>query len=228
MFIVFSVFDEIFLTRASLFCIQLQNEWVICRVFKKTSGGKKIHISGLLSSNTIDDEMIPDVMPQLLDSSTSDRLTPNVTESLHVPCFSNAIDIQSSQKDLFSYFNNNPGYPMSSNTSEFFQRFSHPNLYPGVQSAQIPVNFQYPSTMAMQDQSILRGLFENYGSNTRQNLKTEKEMVSVSQETGLSTEVNTEISSVVSNLDMGRRTFDDQQAPTASVGALEYDCLWSY
>lgn len=201
---------------------------MICRVFKKTSGGKKIHISGLMSSNANDDEMIPAVMPQLLDSSTGDRLTTTATESLHVPCFSNAIDIQSSQKDMFNYFNINPGYPMSSNTSEFLQRFSQPNLYSAVQSAQIPVNFQYPSTVAMQDQSILRGLFENYGSSMRQILKTEKDMVSVSQETGLSTEVNTEISSVVSNLDMGRRTFDDQQAPTTSVGAMEYDCLWSY
>lgn len=197
-------------------------------MFKKTSGGKKIHISGLMSSNANDDEMIPAVMPQLMDSSSGDRVTTTATESHHVPCFSNAIDIQSSQKDMFNYFNNNPGYPMSSNTSEFLQRFSQPNLYSGVQSAHIPVNFQYPSTVAMQDQSILRGLFENYGPNMRQYLKTEKDMVSVSQETGLSTEVNTEISSVVSNLDMGRRTFDDQQAPTASVGALEYDCLWSY
>ncbi|KAL8118221.1 NAC domain-containing protein 100-like [Apium graveolens] len=205
-----------------------KNEWVICRVFKKTSGGKKIHISGLMSLNANDDEMIPAVMPQLLDSSSGGRLTTTATESHHVPCFSNATDIQSSQKDMFCYFNNNPGYPMSSNTSEFLQRFSQPNLYSGVQSAQIPVNFQYPSTVTMQDQSILRGLFENYGPNMRQFLKTEKDMASVSQETGLSTEVNTEISSVVSNLDMGKRTFDDQQAPTASVGALEYDCLWSY
>lgn len=40
--------------------------------------------------------------------------------------------------------------------------------------------------------------------------------------------MNTEISSIESNLDMRRRKFDDQQELTAShaYGAVEYDCLW--
>lgn len=188
-----------------------KNEWVICRVFKKSCGGKKVHISGLMRLNSFENEMAPNVLPPLMDSS----LHGEVRESLHVPCFSNTIEIQKSQKEMINYFNN-PVYPFTSNASADII----------FQSGPIPGNLAYPGTLPMQEQSILRGLFENYGSNNvRQILKTEKEMISASQETGLSTDMNTEISSVV---DMGKRCFEDQEAPSAAVGALYFDGLWNY
>ncbi|KAJ1421870.1 NAC domain [Sesbania bispinosa] len=73
------------------------------------------------------------------------------------------------------------------------------------------------------DQSILRALYENNGSNLINGFKTEREMVSVSQETDLTTDMNVETSSVVSNFDMGRSHFDNQNHPHASVAAVDLD-----
>lgn len=49
----------------------VQNDWVISRVFQKSSGGKKIPISGLVASS----------MPPLIDATA---------EPGHVHCFSNS------------------------------------------------------------------------------------------------------------------------------------------
>ena len=54
--------------------------------------------------------------------------------------------------------------------------------------------------------------------------ETEREMVSVSQETTISTDVNAEISS------LGKRQFENQQNPTASSAVVPRDVatLWNY
>lgn len=186
----------------------LQNEWVICRVFHKSSGGKKVDMSGLMSSSSSQDEMPSTApLPQLMDSSVN-----AVKESslLHVPCFSNTTDVQ--KKEMITYFTNSV-YSFPSNApSDIVQRISHSNSY---YSTPFSGNLQYPAAFVMQDQALLKGIWENYDNNMRQILKSDKEMGSVSQETGLSTEMNTEISS---NLEMGN----------TSVGAVNMDCLWSY
>ncbi|XP_065856365.1 NAC domain-containing protein 92 isoform X2 [Euphorbia lathyris] len=51
-----------------------KNEWVICRVFQKSCGGKKTHISGLVRVNSTYG------LPPLMDSPTAD--------TNHVTCFS--------------------------------------------------------------------------------------------------------------------------------------------
>ena len=157
-------------------------------------------------------EMNPISLPPLIDHS--------VTDSLHVPCFSNTFDIHKS--NMINYLNN-PLYPLNnSNPSDLFPRLCPPNPS---QSLEIQENLQCPGTLPGQDQGMLRGLFEDYGTSVRQNLKTENEMISLSHETGLSRDMKNEISSVVSNLDVGRRPFD---APSTSVGPLDLDCLWNY
>ncbi|XAR50028.1 hypothetical protein NMG60_11004240 [Bertholletia excelsa] len=187
-----------------------KNEWVICRVFQKSAGGKKVHISGLMRLNPIGNES-GQGLPPLMDSSP---YKPPSFEALHVPCFSNAIGSL-----------NNPLFGASSNPSENFPRISLPNpFYPG----QGNPNQQYPALLSMQDQAILRGLFENCGQNMKQSLKTEKEMVSISQETGLSNDLNAEISSAVSNFQMRRRQVEDHEAPSTWVGPIELDYFWSY
>ncbi|KAL7161357.1 hypothetical protein ACSBR2_041919 [Camellia fascicularis] len=203
-----------------------RNEWVICRVFQKTSGGKKIHISGLVRLNSIGNELGP-VLPPLMDSSPyGDRTKPATSESVHVSCFSNPIDIQKGQQEMMMIdYINNPLFAASSNPSDFFPRLSLPNSF---YSGPIQGNLQFPGSISMQDHAILRGLIENYGPNMKQSLKREKEIVSVSQETGLSNDMNTEISSVVSNIQMGRRSFEDQGAPSTSVGPADLDYLWNY
>ncbi|CAH9084523.1 unnamed protein product [Cuscuta europaea] len=62
-----------------------KNEWVICRIFKKTSGGNKIHISSLM---TEDSE--PSALPPLMDMSQRTTLP-------HVTCFSDSIDDEKPQ-----------------------------------------------------------------------------------------------------------------------------------
>ncbi|XP_071716531.1 NAC domain-containing protein 100-like [Rutidosis leptorrhynchoides] len=78
------------------------------------------------------------------------------------------------------------------------------------------------STFSVNDQSILRVLIENYG----QNMKLETDMVTCSQDTGLNTEMNTEISSVMPNLEMWKRRYGDQET-SPSIGATDME-LWNY
>ncbi|XAR65495.1 hypothetical protein NMG60_11009638 [Bertholletia excelsa] len=191
-----------------------KNEWVICRVFEKSPGGKKIHISGLVRMNSSVNEQGP-FMPPLMDSSPSG--SGSKPEPVHVSCFSNPIDNQKIPQEMINY-TNNPSFSTSSNPSDFFPRISIPIPSYSVQAAPVEGNLPYPCSFSVQDQAVLRGLIENYGSNAYQSLKTEEDMVSLSQETALSNDMNTEISSVVSNL----------EAPSAPLGQMEFSYLWNY
>ncbi|KAI3726873.1 hypothetical protein L1987_66679 [Smallanthus sonchifolius] len=86
-----------------------KNEWVICRVFHKNSGGKRTDSGGVATS-----------LPQLMDSPAAfggKIINPSVSESIHVPCFSNTIEIQTTQKDMISNLLNNPVFPLESSSS---------------------------------------------------------------------------------------------------------------
>ncbi|EEF47842.1 NAC domain-containing protein 100 [Ricinus communis] len=207
-----------------------KNEWVICRVFQKSSGGKKTHISGLVRLGSFGNELAPTVLPPLMDSSPYTGKTKPVAESAYVPCFSNPIDIQRNQQEsIDTAFNHHQLLSVSSNSCDIFPRFPFPNSFYSTQSLPLSANLQYPSSGSIPENSILRVLVENQGSNVKQqSFKTEREMISASQETGLTTEMNTEISSVISNLEMGKRPFDDQGLPSTCGGAVDLDCLWNY
>ncbi|KAK9272758.1 hypothetical protein L1049_003135 [Liquidambar formosana] len=107
--------------------------------------------------------------------------------------------------------------------SLLFSKISLPNSFYSTQFAPNIGNLQYPDSTLVQDQSMLRAFLEKYGSNMQQNSKAE-----FSQETGQSGDMNTDISSVVSNHDMGQRSFEDQDGPSTSAGPVDLDCLWSY
>ncbi|XWS60518.1 hypothetical protein CRYUN_Cryun07bG0042600 [Craigia yunnanensis] len=203
-----------------------KNEWVIFRVFQKSSGGKKIHISGLVRVGSFGNELGPAGLPPLMESSPYNGKSNPVALSAYVPCFSNPIDSQRNQEDTIDNFNN-PLLCVSSIPTDIFSPVQLSNSFYSAQAVPFPSNFQFPGSVLMQDQSILRALIENHGSNMRQDFKTERDMISVSQETGLTTDINTEIS-VVSNLEMGKRTFDDQEAPSTSAGPVDLDCFWHY
>ncbi|XP_022736817.1 NAC domain-containing protein 100-like [Durio zibethinus] len=198
-----------------------KNEWVICRVFQKSSDGKKTHISGMVRMGSFGNELGPAGLPPLMESSPCNGKSKPVAELAYVPCFSNPIDVQ---EDTIGNFNS-PLLPVSSNPTDIFPLS---NSFYSAQAIPSLSNFQFPGSVLMQDQSILRALIESHGSNIRQDFKTEREMVSVSQETVLTTDINNEISSVVSNLEMGKRPFDDQEAPSTSAGPLDLDCFWHY
>ncbi|KAI4335977.1 hypothetical protein L6164_014561 [Bauhinia variegata] len=208
-----------------------KNEWVICRVFQKNSGGKKTHISGIMSLDSFGNELGSSVLPALTDSSPYIAKTRPLNESAYVPCFSNQIDIQRNQVGIFDSFTNTL-FGVSSNPSDILPRNQLSTSLYSTQTVQAPASFQLAGSVHnLQDQSILRALLVNHhGSNLSNSFKTEREMVSVtqSQETGLTTDMNTEISSVVSNFEMGRRPFDNQHHPPASAAPMDLDTMWNY
>lgn len=196
-------------------------------MFQKNSAGKKTHISGLARLGSFENELCPPDIPPLMDSSPYTGKTRPLTESAYVPCFSNPIDVQRNQQQSIDCLNNNL-FAVSSNPADIYPRIPLPNSFYSSQTVPFSANLQYPGSVLMQDHSILRALIENQGSNLKQSFKTEREMVSASQDTGLTTDMNTEISSVISNLEMGKRGFDDQEAPSTSAGPVDLDCLWNY
>ncbi|KAF5725376.1 hypothetical protein HS088_TW23G00097 [Tripterygium wilfordii] len=175
-----------------------KNEWVICRVFQKISGGKKTHISGLMRVSSGGNEFLQSsssVLPPLTDSSpniSDNRTTDTIVDNTpHVTCFSNPI--LEDRKSPASTLLEKSSVPISSLFSSQFA----PNLG----------NLQYPDSVLMPEQSIFRFLIDNYCGNTKENSKEFSPA--------------TDISSVVSNHDL----VDD---PSSSDGPVDLDCLWNY
>ncbi|XP_030473580.1 NAC domain-containing protein 100-like [Syzygium oleosum] len=205
-----------------------KNEWVICRVFQKSSGGKKIHISGLVRTESLENEMSSG-LPPLTDSSPQDSKTTTFNlGSAYVPCFSSPTKFEKNKENMNSYFNN-PLFPNSSNPMNPIPKISLlSTLYPA-QPIPVPPNFQYLGPAFVPEHSVLRALLENHhGLSMRQSMRAEREAISASQETGLANDANTEISSVMQSFGMGRRQFEDQQAPSTSAGPMDVDVLWNY
>ncbi|CAA0820848.1 NAC domain-containing protein 100 [Striga hermonthica] len=163
-----------------------KNDWVISRVFQKTSGGKKVHISELMRPSPARDEL-----SQLTDMKPKPCPSPGPTHA-HVHCFSN--------NELASTF-----YPSS--VASPFPWLQFPAVQPGIGS-------QGPG--AIQDPTVLTGFLAGFGPNMVSAPEKMSEMMSVSQETAMSAEN----SSVVSNFEMGKKTFEEQQQ--------NLDCIWHY
>lgn len=216
----------------------MQNEWVICRVFQKSSGGKKTPISGIVRLGNFGNEIGSSGLPPLMDSSTYSAKSKQAQQSSNVPCFSNpSMDVLRNQEGIVdsinNSINNNTLFSISPNpTTNVFPRNPLSNSIYSTQAVPISGNPQFQSSVLMQDQSILSALLENQSSNLRQKFKAEREMVSFSQETVLTSEMNNEISSVMSNLEMGiRRPFGDhqeQQQQHPSVSGPPVDLFWNY
>ncbi|KAL0384948.1 UNVERIFIED_CONTAM: NAC domain-containing protein [Sesamum radiatum] len=174
------------------------NDWVISRVFQKTSSGQKVHISGLMRMDSQGNEMAP----EHVHCFSSSDATPQKIQEDSATCFSNSV-LQSSSNPVGSCFKPDP-----------FSRGQFAQV-------QEETGFGFPGSIPVQDSSIFRTFVGDYGHNyMNQGFRKEKERVSVSQET--------ENSSVVSNLEMVKRSFGEQQAPSSSVGPQDLDCIWSY
>ncbi|XP_010546158.1 PREDICTED: NAC domain-containing protein 100-like [Tarenaya hassleriana] len=187
-----------------------KNEWVICRIFQKSAGGKKIPILGLVRIGSFGTGLDPSGLPPLTDSWPEKTKT----EPVYVPCFSNPTE---NQGNTLSCFSNHVLSSIHNNNNSTFPRIS---LH---QTGSIPVseNPQNPNPVLMQEQSVLRAMMM-IESRGRHSFKT----LSVSQETGVSTEINTDISS---DFEFGRRQFDHQEDPSSSVGPLDLDeSFWNY
>ncbi|KAL1347331.1 hypothetical protein HN51_020797 [Arachis hypogaea] len=134
-----------------------KNEWVICRVFQKSSAAKKIHLTGIMR---LDSSVF---LPPLADSSSSPSNT--ATTAPYVPCFSNPII--HNQVGIFDPFSNTPFVADS-----FYSSQGMP-----MQHAQPPSSTYSASGYTTHDHSILRALLQNNSSNLRNGFKPgEREM----------------------------------------------------
>ncbi|CAA3001577.1 NAC domain-containing 92-like [Olea europaea subsp. europaea] len=127
-----------------------KKEWVICRVFKKSLGGKKVHISGLIKNRNSGENSECSDLPSLMELSSDDNQTGySVAEDSKVPCFSNQLEDPKPQNNMIDEFNNSSSL------------ISQPNE-----------NLAYSdSDLMMQDHSLLRLLLEGNGANVKQNGK---------------------------------------------------------
>jgi len=170
-------------------------------------------------------ELGSSALPPLTDSSPSICNTKalSATEQVYVPCFSNPIDVPRGIFDslnnidinIINNNNNNALYGVSSNHSFYSTQ--------GFHQLQAPPNLPSPGS----SNHYLRSFFHK-GSLLRNGFEPDTEMVSVSQETGVSTDVNAETSSVVSNLEMGKRLFENQNNPIGPAAPVDLATLWNY
>lgn len=198
-----------------------KNDWVICRIFEKSCGGKKTHISGLVRLSSYGNELKPTILPPLMDSSqhNNDKRT-NIGDKSHVTCFSNPTEDQKPHETIADCFNISLRAPLSSSnmspSSVLFSKPSPPNSFYSSHILPNIANFQYPDSVMMPEHSMLRILLENQGPGMNLNSKRE-----LSEDTGLSTDM----SSVVTNHEMVHGSFED---PSSSAGPVDLDYLWNY
>lgn len=198
-----------------------KNDWVICRIFEKSCGGKKTHISGLVRLSSYGNELKPTILPPLMDSSqhNNDKRT-NIGDKSHVTCFSNPTEDQKPHETIADCFNISLRAPFSSSnmspSSVLFSKPSPPNSFYSSQILPNIANFQYPDSVMMPEHSMLRILLENHGPGMNLNSKRE-----LSEDTGLSTDM----SSVVTNHELVHGSFED---PSSSAGPVDLDYLWNY
>ncbi|KAF6171817.1 hypothetical protein GIB67_007338 [Kingdonia uniflora] len=189
-----------------------KNEWVICRIFEKYSGAKKISILGTGRFGS-------SLLPPLIDSSgyytNINRFNPTGADIARVPCFSNQMEPQRNQEHISSYFNPHIFSVSMANTSDTsfsslpMSKFSQQSSF---YLSQPLTNLRYPGSNVTQNQFVMKDLMEN-------NQKMDGEIMSISQQTGLSTTMRTEISSVVANHEVDL---------SASDGSVDLESLWNY
>ncbi|XP_008783580.1 NAC domain-containing protein 92-like [Phoenix dactylifera] len=204
-----------------------KNEWVICRVFHKISSGKKAMGLVRVGSSFVD-ELGSSLLPPLMDAPFTSMNTSSASDLAHVTCFSSAMEGPKVHEELLAEYLNSPFLSASANPSEvpppslLLAKMSLPSSSHARQGASNLGGMQYSGGSLVQ-------LLASDGYGLKQSFKAEREMLSVSQETGLTTDMNPEISSVVSNNDMGRQSFDRREVPSTSAGPLLInESLWNY
>lgn len=180
-----------------------KNEWVISRIFQKSSGGKKTHISGLVKMENYGEEM-----------DSSPNLPPLLDCSAHVTCFSDDQSVEEKAENIIleSFKSSLLPSSFSSRDSSFspvsfpFQKAAsvHESLFSSQFEPSI-VNLQYPDSALIQDNSMLRFLLENNGIiDLKRCSKPE-----FSQETDFSSAVS-------------------HQEDPIDHGPVDLGCLWNY
>ncbi|KAG6637920.1 NAC domain-containing protein 87-like [Carya illinoinensis] len=234
-----------------------KDEWVVCRVFHKSSGIKKASApDALLRMDSFGDDL-SSFLPPLVDPSFSNnkragcgennfevipssylsmrennqqQLKQQVQKNIVQLPFNNSIPITTYQASLMSNSTANPFLNPGSNPP--FSFHANPNLdylHQGRASSIQSVTDIYDHGIT--ERAVLRAPEANNNgkSGLERQCKVEQfssnqSMASLSQDTGFGTDMNTEISSVVSKQYEGsNRTYDSLVGPIADL-----ECLWDY
>lgn len=207
----------------------LQDEWVVCRVFHKNSSTgirKSSAPEELLRMNSFGDDLLDcSSLPPLMDPPFN----------ANPAYFSMRENNQHDQKIIFQLPTNNIYQNSNPNPSS--------SLYP-----QTPTSFSFdPNPNPAAGYNLHQGYGFGVGDHQQQGTSgsglerqckveqfssNNQSMLSRSQDTGLSTDMNAEISSVVSKQDIvgSNRSYHDHlhQGPSNIGPIADLDCLWDY
>ncbi|KAJ9179938.1 hypothetical protein P3X46_008248 [Hevea brasiliensis] len=224
-----------------------KDEWVVCRVFHKSTGIKRTSIQDLLRVNSFGDDFLDySSLPPLMDPPQSSRpgsSTFNDEDDEFKAMTSRSLDGNYLPHLSTSMVNNNQNYLHHQLQNSSYQT---PNsiFYPQIPASNPLFNFQTTPNMSgyfpnysfgTNDQTLLRAVTANIETSGQEKhckveqFSSNQSVATVSQDTGLSTDMNTttEISSVVSKQDFGNnKVYDDLEGPS-SVGPIAYfDGMW--
>ncbi|KAL6650854.1 hypothetical protein ACP70R_009779 [Stipagrostis hirtigluma subsp. patula] len=189
-----------------------KNEWVLCRVFKKSLAGAvpagkrggAVEMMARAGGSAMADDMSISHLPPLMDMSGA-AAAAGGPAAAHVTCFSNALEGQ--------FFNQTPAPQAgatdhlglaASTTSPFLASFApYGQLHHGVSLVQLLESSGYGGLVADE------GDRQRQASQAAPACKGERERLSASQDTGLTSDMNPEISS-------------------SSGQKFDHDQLWGY
>ncbi|KAL5767979.1 hypothetical protein ACOSQ2_014762 [Xanthoceras sorbifolium] len=222
-----------------------KDEWVVSRVFHKNTGMKKTPIPGLLRMNSFGDDFFDySSLPPLMD--TPPNYSNNINNNRSSSSFADGdYDFKGINNNHLTNINNNNNFLQPQNTTSNFQTQTsnyHPQIpvqnphFSGYQTGPNPGYLHQGRTST--DQAFLRALAANNNEPSKwdsQQCKVEQfssnqSMISRSQDTGLSTDMNTtEISSVVSKQvdNMGGTKSYEDHLEGPSIGSIvDLDSFW--
>ncbi|XP_027358188.1 NAC domain-containing protein 87-like isoform X2 [Abrus precatorius] len=225
-----------------------KDEWVVCKVFHKnnTDDNKRVPIiPGLLRMNSIGEDLFDfSSLPPLVDppyNHTSNKHIGNnfkdtnkpssSSDGYYLPNFVNNNQHQmlmiKPDENTNNYSTTNPKN-FSTNTNPMGSTsisLSHPQIQ--IQNPCSPFHFSdYYMHQGKNSAKYLPGL--NKQCKMEQFSNTNQPVVSVSQDTCLSNDINTDTSSVVSKQEMGRNKalYEDLEGPSSVATLSDLECLW--
>ncbi|KDP20281.1 hypothetical protein JCGZ_06867 [Jatropha curcas] len=229
-----------------------KDEWVVCRVFHKSTGIKKTSIQELLRGNSIGDDFLDySSLPPLMDTPLHSNRPSSSFNGDEDNYDYKTIKISSFDGNYLphlstSIINNNNNSNLQLQTQNpTYQTLQNSIFHPQISASNNPIfTFQTNPNMSGYfqnssfdgtNQTLLRALAGQGKECKTEQYSSNQSMATLSQETGLSTDVNTttEISSVVSKQEIGSSKVYhddlDHQGPSSSVGPIaDLEVLWDY
>ncbi|KAK4750437.1 hypothetical protein SAY87_003919 [Trapa incisa] len=202
------------------------NEWVISRVFEKTMGRKKTHISSLARADEYLTGEAGYSLPPLMDDAPPQSMT-NAVPAIHVPCQSApALRNKEETTDSISVNTNHTASSSNIPIAPIIRSFYSP--HPTDYRAKVPFSGQ----VLMQERSVLRAILES------PSMKMEmQEMLAASQGMGVAEGMadHPEMgSAMMPRIELNRRvTFHDQREqqpppPSCTPGPAGLDFIWNF